>query len=232
MAGKRWSEISEADIINYMSTIANYSSATMALKLVAIRRFFDYLCSFYSLKRNPAKYIRPAKQKKIIPHIVKMEDVKNVITNCSYAPLAAAMSLMAFSGLRISEVLELKSSMVTAHEDVILILGKGKKERYVFVNDKTAALIMSLSKTNDNHIFSMYDDRSLRYAVWSEFNKYNIMCSPHMLRHSFATHAVDAGMDIETLKNILGHQDIKTTQIYLHTSRSAAAMKYNHIFNN
>lgn len=209
---KRWSTITAEDIQGYLANLlANgKSSSTIIQHVSAIRGIYRWMQLSYNLP-NPTIYIQAPKKVQTIPHIVNMSDVRSAIIKESDTMIRIGIALMAFVGLRSSEVLNMRYEDIDVMTGRVLIVGKGRKERYVYI---PISVINYIPKRPGCII--TYADREFRYLVWLAFNRIGVNCSPHMLRHSFASTAIDKGMRLDVLREVLGHTSLATTQIYLH----------------
>lgn len=212
---KRWTTISDKDILAYLAVNKQVKKAnTIILYISAIRGIFNWLEHNYKIA-NPATYIVSPKKDSAIPHSLSVDVICKAMMAESSDKVRCAIALMAFAGLRASEARLLR------YEDIedsgrILIKGKGGKERYIYISESLRKMIGQ----GHGAIFANYADRDFRYDVWKAFYRVGVQCSPHMLRHSFASNALDSGMRLDVLQQILGHSSIATTQIYLHTQQS------------
>lgn len=209
---KRWSTITPDDVQGYLADLlANgKSSSTIIQHISAIRGIFRWMQLTYALP-NPTIYIQSPKKMQTIPHIVNMSDVRKAIIAESDTMIRIGIALMAFVGLRTSEVLNMNYEDIDTTTGRILVIGKGRKERYVYI---PTSVLYYIPKRPGSVI--TYSDREFRYLVWFAFNRIGVHCSPHMLRHTFASAAIDKGMRLDILREILGHTSLSTTQIYLH----------------
>lgn len=211
---KRWSTISSTDIVSYLQMQKQSKSAsTISLYISAIRGIYHYICHRYNIT-DPTKYIVRPKNKKYIPHIVNTEDIRQAIIHEKDQQTKLAIMLIAETGLRTSEARSLRYEDIDKQTGRTLIVGKGNKERYIYISKK---LLNHLNK-KEGKVFS-YEDRDFRYRIYQAFARIGVKCSPHILRHTFASNAINKGMRIDVLMEILGHTSIETTQIYLHTSQ-------------
>lgn len=209
---KRWSTIKAEDVQGYLANLLAHgkSSSTIIQHISAIRGIYRWMQLTYALP-NPTIYIQSPKKVQTIPHVVNMSDVRKAIISESDTMIRVGIALMAFVGLRTSEVLNMKYQDIDTMTGRVLVVGKGRKERYVYI---PISVLSYLPKRPGSII--TYSDREFRYLVWLAFNRIGVQCSPHMLRHTFASTAIDKGMRLDVLREILGHSSLATTQIYLH----------------
>lgn len=225
MKGFTWSTIDKDMIEQYISGLA-LSSSSCANVVSILRSFFGWMCHHYGLTDNPCRYVVSPKIKSIIPHPISMDVIGRAVRHCSSISIQVAIMLMARCGLRVSEVLSL--SLDRIKNGTALIVGKGNKERYVFIPDYIINRIQAICKRG--LIFAKWDDRGFRKAIWMAFRNVGEYVSPHQLRHTFATWAINNGMPINQLAMLLGHDDIRTTQRYLLSDNDVVRTSYNRIF--
>lgn len=220
MNGKRWSTISREDVESYLASMET-SENTKSSCLSAIRGAFAYACTHYGLQENPCRFIANPKAKAEIPHVVDVDVIAKAI-EIAPKPIKLAILLMSRCGLRVSECLGL--DVDTIKDGKVIILGKGKKERYVYLPSYVESLAFEVAK--HGKAFASYTDRGFRYAIWSVFHTLGYEVSPHMLRHTFASCMANNGMPLNHLQVLMGHSDIKTTQVYLHADSNRIKQSY------
>lgn len=225
MQGKRWSTISKDDIEQYVSSLNNASSS-IANVVSVIRSFFSWMGHHFPLCENPCRYVASPKIASIVPHPISMDIIANAVRHCASTSIQIAIMLMARCGLRVCEVLALTRESIK--EGKALIVGKGNKERFVFIPDYILRLIEPIC--SKGLIFQNWDDRGFRKAIWLAFRAVGENVAPHQLRHSFATFCVNQGMPINQIAMIMGHDDIRTTQRYLQTGCDEVRKSYNNVF--
>ena len=230
--GRRWSEIKANDIIDYLANkkAAGASNNTIIANISAIRGIYNWMMIQYKLAENPAKYLVSPKRDKVIPHTINAEDIIKAVKQEPNKDIKLAIMMMAAMGLRVSETRELKVEDINFGTAQAIIMGKGRKERCIYLPTYLLEMIKATGKSH-GAIFEKWEDREFRYAIFLAFKRIGIEASPHMLRHSFATRAINEGMRLDVLREILGHTSIATTQIYLHTSNAVMQSEYNRIIN-
>lgn len=220
MNGKRWSTITREDVESYLAAMST-SENTKSSCLSAIRGVFGYACTHFDLKENPCKFIVSPKAKKEIPHVVEVDVIAKAI-EIAPRPIKLAILLMSRCGLRVSECLAFNVDAIQGGK--ILIMGKGKKERYVYIPSYIESLAHEVAI--NGKAFPDYTDRGFRYEIWSVFKSLGYEVSPHMLRHTFASQMANNGMPLNHLQTLMGHADIKTTQVYLHADSCRVKQSY------
>lgn len=230
--GRRWSEIKAGDIVDYLAErkAAGASNNTIIANISAIRGIYNWMMIQYKLDENPAKYLVSPKKDKIIPHALNPEDIIKAVQQEPRGDIKLAIMMMAAMGLRVSETRELKIEDINFSTAQAIIMGKGRKERCIYFPTYILEMIKGTGKTH-GAIFDKWEDRDFRYTIYAAFKRIGVEASPHQLRHSFATRAVNEGMRLDVLREILGHTSIATTQIYLHTSNAVMQSEYNRVIN-
>ena len=212
--------------------------SSIARKLASIRSFFQYLVRNGVILKNPAKGVATPKTERYIPITLTIDEVFRMLDAPDKSnPLGlrdrAILELLYSSGIRVGELTQLDCKDVDLELGIIKVLGKGKKERIVPIGSKAIEAIKDylrkrgFSSGNDpesplfiNTRSSRLTDRSVRRIV----EKYGKKCgpgrniTPHALRHTFATHLLDAGADLRDIQELLGHVSLSTTQKYTHVS--------------
>lgn len=222
---------------------ARYLRTTINRRLSAIKTFFTWLVDIGQLESDPLSVVSGPKQPRHLPQRITTEDVDRLLAMPdSKTPDGlrdqTILELLYASGARISEVAGLKLADVDLAEQQITVMGKGSKQRIVPVHQlavKSLRLYLltarpQLSKSSDRAFDAFFlSTRGLPMgadAMRKMFKKYlaqaglDASLSPHDLRHSFATDLVEAGADLRSVQELLGHASLSTTQIYTHLSTS------------
>jgi integrase/recombinase XerD len=217
-------QIIEDDIKLFMAeNLSDKSPTTIIVFLSAIRYSFSAI-----LKTDPTIAIKRPKRDKQIPVVLTKDEVSDLINSTKHKKSKLMISLTYACGLRVSELLNLKKQDLDFKEKTGFIQrGKGRKDRVFNIPESLAKELQQLSES-----LSQYDylfqgkngkltSRNLQKIVKNALKKSNITkdIHPHTLRHSFATHLLEAGVDIRKIQELLGHADLSTTQIYTHISR-------------
>jgi integrase/recombinase XerC len=213
---------------------------TVRLRFAALRTFFRFLVERHGLADNPLKQVRLPKLDKKLPvvlsqkQVIALLDAPMALPKSGRAPKwmprrdAAILELFYSSGLRLAELAALDVRSVDEFSESVRVLGKGRKERVVPVGAPALLAIQKYRQeagVNAGPLFINKQRRRLgARSVWLALKRYlphagapsNI--SPHKLRHSFATHLLDAGADLRSVQSLLGHASLSTTQIYTHVS--------------
>ena len=214
----------------------SYHSKTIARRLAVIKSLFQYLYNFEKIKDNPAMHLRTPKIDKNLPVIVREDDIislmeepiKNPITNEIEGERDHAILEMLYAtGLRLSELLSINIYDIDRKNEMVKVMGKGGKERIVPIGKVALNSIESYLKKLGKSIRSSYEDplfvnrkgkRLPKRTLQRRIKKYLEVTmgggTVHTLRHTFATHLVNSGADILTVKELLGHSSLSSTQHY------------------
>lgn len=237
------SEISHFHIRSWIVSLmeAKCSTRTVNRKISSLSTFFKYLRKFELLEKDPMKKIvRPRTQKRLpitIPEVdlsgLDIESKNEDEFSYYYLMNKLFIDLMYGSGLRRSELIGLRENDVDKDRLLMKIIGKGKKERFVPIHGDTVSVIEVFLKVKSLTIKEPQSDllfltikgkpvypKMVYNIVTSYLNKLPNLerKSPHILRHSFATHLSDAGADINAIKMLLGHSSLAATQVYMHNA--------------
>jgi integrase/recombinase XerD len=236
MRGERPAEASEAALRDYMRALsdAGLSARTAARRLSALRQFFRFLARENIRADDPTQLLDAPKLPRALPKYLGEGEVDALLAAAESRPgrpgliARAALEILYATGLRISELLALPASALSGDAAVLLIRGKGGKERIVPLSDVAKSAAAALAAANPKgarYLFAVTDgtrpikrqafDRILKQAAL-EAGLDPARVSPHVLRHSFASHLLARGADLRSLQLLLGHADIATTQIYTH----------------
>lgn len=213
---------------------------TQARKLSAVREFYKFLYSEGEIAANPAADIDSPRQKKSLPKFLTAEEIRRLLDAAkeekSFAGrrLAAMLALMYAGGLRVSELVALPENNINFAKKQLLIFGKGAKERLVpiaaaaieqvqlylgwrqqYLAGKTSPWLFPSHHSLSGHVTRDNFFKNLKnLAVKAGISPARV--SPHVLRHSFATHLLNRHVDLRSVQKLLGHEDISTTEIYTH----------------
>lgn len=236
-------KINESDILSYLVTLHEnkLTSRSVARNLVVIRGLFHYLLGEKKIVKDPGAQIEfPARWKKL-PHCLTSEQVDALLAAPNKKEVLgirdyAILHLFYASGLRISEMSTLTTDAINLQGGFCRPYGKGGKERLVpmgrvaidaitsYLNDSRPKL--THQKNCDRLFLSRLGLGITRQRLWEIIKFYakvaqiKVNVTPHMLRHSFATHLIERGADLRTVQTMLGHVDISTTEIYTHVSNT------------
>ncbi|MBP5343555.1 MAG: site-specific tyrosine recombinase XerD [Alphaproteobacteria bacterium] len=229
----------QPDILRrYVQSIADagYAVKTQSRRLSAIREFYRFLFSEGIIKQNPTDYLELPKVRKFLPKYLSEEDVNTLIAEASAQNirLYTLLEVLYASGMRVSELVGLPVSAVTREKKHLYIIGKGNKERIVPLNDKACLALDKWLLIRENNMRPgarskwLFPSKSrsghlTRDGFFKELKKLALeigldpeKVSPHVFRHSFASHLVAHDADLRSVQKLLGHADIATTEIYTH----------------
>ena len=225
-------------IKNYLyKCFSDKKSISQARSISAIKSFFNYLIFEGYIKDSPISNIESPKQEKKLPKVLTEEEIKKLINSIDLnhdfgQRNKTILEILYGTGIRVSELINLKLSNIFFKENIIKVIGKGNKERFVplgeiasnemkiYINNRNRLKIDS--KSSDILFLNRYGrglTRSMIFKIISDASKrvgLDKKISPHTLRHSFATHLIKNGADLRTIQMILGHESITTTEIYTH----------------
>ena len=244
---KNYKSVDKNDIINYISYLNKKVGAkTINRHIVSIKNYFKYLERNNIISVNPCTDITGLKTPKKMPRVLSVEDIDKLLDidlKDAYSYRNKAMlELMYSSGLRVSELLNLTISNIDLEMNLVRIFGKGSKERIVPISDIATKYLYeyiniyrnTLVKSNITDLvflnsrgnrlsrqgfFKILKEIALEKGIKKEI-------SPHVLRHSFATHLLNNGADLRSIQTMLGHENIETTQIYTHVSNNYVKKNY------
>lgn len=233
------------DYINYLSD-NNASNKTIGRKIVSIRTFFDYMMRQNIINVNPAEKIVLPKINKTLPKTLNIDEVNLLLEYKATTALEyrnkAMLELAYATGLRVSELVNLNVSDINLTDCYVRVFGKGKKERIVPISNICIKVLNEYIKIYRNSLLKGYLTDKLFLSSYGKgitrqgfFKNLKDIAkkqgiskdfSPHTLRHSFATHLLEYGADLRSIGEMLGHENIKTTQIYTHVSTAKKRKDY------
>lgn len=231
--------------LNYM-TENKYSNKTISRKLSSLRTFFKYLVKKEMINDNPMILISNPKEEKKLPkylnygEIEKILEIPNKETTLGLRN-ACILEILYSTGIRVSELVNLKIRDIDFYNKKIRVLGKGNKERIVLFGNRCENLLERyikesravLNKKKVEYLFlnSLGQNISVR-SIENIIDKIEkeaclkFSISPHVFRHTFATHLLDNGADLNSVKELLGHENLNTTAIYTHVSNERLRKVY------
>lgn len=240
-------DISYNNLLDYLKYLDDnkYEVSSVARKIVSIKAFHKYLSENYNVIDISAKINTPRFYRKL-PNILTIEEVDNLLDIKLDTPFdyrnKAMLELMYSSGLRVSELINLELSDIDLNNNYVRCFGKGSKERIVPIGEYSSKyLSIYINEYRDSMKKGYYTEKIFlnnhgkemtrqgffkiikKIAKDKDINK-NI--TPHMLRHSFATHLLNNGADLRTIQEMLGHSSISTTQIYTNVTNDILKENY------
>jgi integrase/recombinase XerC len=234
----------------YVATLhdAGYAKASIARRLATLRSFFRYMQRQGWIDHNPAEPLRNPRPQRKLPHLLSRREIGQLLaapskSNAQGLRDRAILETIYSAGLRVSELVGINDGDLRWSETIVRIRGKGKKERLAPLGRfAIGALKKWLAKrelandvargANAPVFTNRFGRRLTTRSVARMLEKYILQTgldsrtSPHTLRHSFATHLLDAGADIRSVQELLGHKSLVTTQIYTHVSTASLLQVY------
>ncbi|RMF24860.1 MAG: site-specific tyrosine recombinase XerD [Deltaproteobacteria bacterium] len=234
-------DVERGHIVRYLAALERrLAPSSRARKMSAVRGMFRFLVREGVLAASPLRDIKPARARPGIPRCLSVAEIERLFEAIGAGgqdPLAlrdrAMVELMYASGLRVSELVGLDARRVNVSEGFVTVVGKGDKERAVPVGRRALAWLRRYleearpkldPRSRGGMLFVGRRGRPLtRQAFWKRLRQHAVAAglrgvTPHVLRHSFATHLLDGGADLRAVQMMLGHADLATTQIYTHVA--------------
>ena len=226
-----------------------YESSSISRKISTLRSFFKYNLKEKNIKNNPMTLISNPKKEKKLPKYLNYEEMEKLLNSIDTSELEGIrdrliIELLYSTGIRVSELVNIKIKDIKIKENQINILGKGNKERIVLFGEKAKEMIkIYLNAYKEYFKGNILNDYLLINKKGKQLttNKIELIVkdvlkksslklniSPHTLRHTFATHMLDSGADLKSVQELLGHENLKTTAIYTHISNE----RLKHVFVN
>lgn len=241
-------EVDKPHIDKYVvsMTLKGLKGSSISRKISSLKQFHKFLFIEHHLKSHPAATIELPKKNRRLPKFMSIAEVDQLLDfskvdqNPDNTRLSAMLEILYSTGVRVSELLSLPIYSVkdsNGIRDHVIVKGKGNKERIVLINPKTQEAIEKYLKVRDTHLpkgkahstFLFPSTSNLGHITRQRFhqvlNRHAVkvglndeLVSPHIIRHSFATHLLESGADLRVIQELLGHSDISTTEIYTHVS--------------
>ena len=232
--------VSREQITGYMTQLKEkgLAAATIARKLAAIKAFYRFMIAEGYMDANPAEVVEAGTKGIKLPRVLSEDEVVRLlnqpdITTAEGFRDRTMLEVLYATGMRVSELINLTLERVDLNMKYIIAFGKGSKERIVPLGSVAAEFLqhylekvrpkLTHAGRNTNIVFLAFGGHELtRQRFWQIIRTYgrkaniNKALTPHILRHSFATHLLDNGADLRSVQELLGHSDISTTQIYTH----------------
>ncbi len=232
------------DYLHFMQKF-NYKKTTVARKIASIRTFYKYLHREKKIENNPAENLISPKRPKSLPKFLTTDEVEQILSNINIDTPAgyrnrAILELLWASGMRVSELSGLNFGNLNLDNNEITVFGKGSKERIILITDRAKTYLKGYIDYARPMIAKGYEQEPITDTTPVFINKtgYRLQTkmirnvineitekialpkkvTPHMFRHSFATHLIENGADLRVVQELLGHASISNTQIYTHIS--------------
>lgn len=246
-------DISKKDIDNYiLHVLPKYNENSINRIIASIKSFFKYL-SIYKGFINVSEDVESLKRKKTLPKYLSIEEVDNLLDIKLVTPFdyrnKTILELLYATGLRATELINLDLINIDISNMVVKVYGKGSKERIVplskiavnyldlYINKYRPMMFVKNQKSTDALFLNNHGQRMTRQGLYkiigeiARIKKIDKEITPHVLRHSFATHMIECGADIRSVQELLGHENVVTTEIYTHIANNFIKENYNEYFN-
>jgi len=249
-------DVDYADIRDYLKFIHqfNYKKSTVSRKISALRTFYKYLYREQIVDKNPLLGISAPKKDKSLPKFLNKDEVEQILNNVNIETPAGyrnrtILELLWATGMRISELSGLNFGDLNLEHSEIKVFGKGSKERIVLISDRAKNYLERYIETARSLVAKDFpippqaenspvfinntgyrlNPKTIRKVINEIVEKISLpkKVTPHMFRHSFATHLIENGADLRVVQELLGHASISNTQIYTHISTKHLTDTYN-----
>ena len=234
-------KVSPDQISKYATVLGKMlSSNSVARNVSAVRMFFRFLVSEGKIRSNPTRLLETPRLKRRLPDVLSQAEVERLLSQPDGSQSVglrdrAMLEILYATGLRVSELIGLKVLDINLEAGFVRTIGKGSKERIVPIGEKAIYAVKEyllnarpqlIKGVNSPYLFLNFRGRPMtRQGFWKIIKKYGSQAlikkklTPHSIRHSFASHLLEAGADLRSVQVMLGHADIATTQIYTHVTR-------------
>lgn len=226
----------------------NYAKTTIARRLAAVRSFGKFLCRQGVLGQNPASSLHSPRLDRKLPHFLTLADIHKLLAAPGTDTWAgrrdrAILEVLYSAGIRVSELVGLDLDHVDLNDGIVTVRGKGKRERLALLGPEAVravrdwyedrCVVLGRNRKDSEALFLNKDGGRLTtrsvgrlLAKYLQIAGLDPRTSPHTLRHSFATHMLDAGADIRGVQELLGHKSLTTTQVYTHVTTQRLRQGY------
>ncbi|MCD6095502.1 MAG: tyrosine-type recombinase/integrase [Thermoprotei archaeon] len=209
----------------------SYKSSTLYRKICSLKTFYEFLKRIGLTNENPIDNIERPKLRKRLPQFLTEEEVEKLIMVADNFRNKLIVRLLYTTGLRVSELVNLNWEDIDfKNKEIIVRSGKGGKGRIVLVDETTLKMLLKYKEMTGKNRGSIFDlsVRTVQHIIKElrERAKLTKKVTPHVLRHTFATHLLEAGADIRAIQELLGHSSLSTTQIYTHVTREHIRREY------
>ena len=239
------------DIRIYLSQLhdRNYSRNTISRNISSLRSFYQFLVKNGILEDNPFSYVQMKRKQAKLPRFFYEKEMDALFQQTQGDDVLdnrnrALLEVLYGTGIRVTECANIKIKDIDFDSSVVLILGKGNKERYVpfgsfaedamidYIHSARSELLQKGQKSHDylfvNHRGDQLTDAGIQYILKKIIEKSSLTTDihPHMFRHTFATHLLNNGADLRTVQELLGHSSLSSTQIYTHVTTDTLQKSY------
>jgi integrase/recombinase XerD len=251
-ASTAWKNVQESDIRAFLDDLdaRGYAPSTKSRKIASAKSFFKFMKEEQIIKNNPLTEVRQPRAGQSLPKALSIEEVDQLLETSANTTTpeetrdAAMVELMYAAGLRVSELVGLNLRDVDLDSGTVRTIGKGSKERIIPIYDTAVQAVSEYityarpaqNRDREQNVEALFLNRRggriTRQAYWLRLNKLATRAgissniTPHMLRHSFATHLLHGGASLRHVQELLGHSSIATTQIYTHLTNEHVRSEY------
>lgn len=245
-----FNSVTRHHILNFLESLraAFKSSKTISRQISSIRSFHQFLLREKIAEQDPTVHLEMPKKEQTLPKVLSVEEIDTLIaTPTTEKPQGirdiALLELLYGSGMRISELIELNLEDLHITMGFVRVFGKGGKERIIPLGrgailacgdylKEARPILLGNAPKNNAFLITQRGKRFTRQGCWKIIKGHALTAgiqkeiTPHVLRHSFATHLIENGADLRAVQELLGHADISTTQIYTHVSKTRLSEVY------
>ena len=241
-------KITRNEVVEYLKYLdyLNYKNKTISRNLSCLRSFYNYLVEIKLLSSNIFKRIKNPKVEKKLPNYLNIIEIEEVLENIKEDTKEdirnkCIFELLYSSGMRVSEASNVRLNDIEINSRFIRITGKGNKERLAYFGEEASRLLKLYINFREEFVVNEQTDylflnkfgrqlsrSSIEHIINNIIEKSSIKhkISPHVLRHTFATHLLDNGADLRSVQELLGHENLNTTEIYTHVSNERLKEAY------
>ena len=233
-------EVERGRVLDYLVSMIDASPRTTARRLSALRRFYSHQARAGMIERDPMDRIDAPRLGRPLPESLTEREVESLLAAPDVSTALGfrdrtMLEVLYATGLRVSELVELRTSSVSMRQGLVRVVGKGDRERLVPLGEVALDWLDRFVRGPRSEILdgrvseavfpSRRGDAMTRQAFWGIIKRHAARAgivrpvTPHTLRHAFATHLLNHGADLRVIQLLLGHRDISTTQIYTHVAR-------------
>lgn len=230
--GLRWSTITKQDIDAHTRELqaAGLKPATIKRRISTIRSMYKWAEHENLVDVNPARWAQTPKRSMQIPTTAKVAAIDAYLNSHAVTTKAqemhVAVALMLETGVRLNELIQIEAKDFNKETSSIKIVGKGRKERYVYYGERSRKALNMYKRGTQGNIITSMTAEALRWEMYKQVGPYSPGIHPHMLRHTFATEMIAAGIDLKTLSVLMGHANTTTTEIYVKANEKRLHAEY------
>lgn len=231
-----FSTVKRAHINLYLKFLKekNLAPTSLSRKIASLKGFYTWLNSMQKLDYNPTLSIERPKLSQRLPKVLSTEEVTTILKSKLSKRNRAIIEVIYAAGLRVSELCSLRLNSIDLQAKFVRCIGKGSKERIIPIGSKAIKAVKAYLKERE-YILKKHGTKSTALFLNENaepINRHEVYCfvrklgklinkniTPHILRHSFATHLLENGADLRVVQELLGHSDVSTTQLYTHVSK-------------